>query len=168
VTIVAVIVPKDGESIPALAWESLIPRHSSLALSEVKTGVNPFTKEPVTVPPRRDYARVVIDGLDVGCIEWALDGSDMLLVRAETNADAVIAVGAEVAQELGAILDEKHDVVVFNAPVDSTQSEPEDPTAQAVRLWKEGNAADAVAIYGAVHQVGVAEALATLKKLAEE
>lgn len=88
--IVAVLLP--GANQPAItgaAWESLVQARADPASPEVRRGINPFTKKPTELPPRR-YAgfRVVEAGKEIGSIEWAQDGSNMLLVRLEDDHEA--------------------------------------------------------------------------------
>jgi hypothetical protein len=55
-----------------------IAAHSSLEPAQPRQGINPFTKEPHMYEPAPDYARVMIDGTNVGAIHWAMDDSHLL------------------------------------------------------------------------------------------
>lgn len=99
---VGTIEPDTGSLAGKNEWIALIGVHSALALYEPKQGINPFTKAPISFKPHPDTARVVVDGVQVGSIHWAMDDSRRLVVRAERAAIArVIAIANDVASRLG-------------------------------------------------------------------
>jgi hypothetical protein len=117
--IVAVLLP--GANQPAIndaAWESLMQTRAP-ASPQVRRGINPFTKKPIELPQRRYSGLRVIDrGKEIGSIEWAQDGSNMLLVRLEDDheaaSEALVTVAQDVASALGAVCDVQHEMVVFS------------------------------------------------------
>jgi hypothetical protein len=80
-------------------WITLISYHPNLVIGQPREMMNPFTRQPITLPPRRDVAHVIIDGKDVGLMSWAEDDSNLINVYGEP--DFVIPVAEVVARSLG-------------------------------------------------------------------
>jgi hypothetical protein len=81
---------------------TLIGTHPSLAPVPPRQGINPFTKGPCLYKARPDTARVLIEGREVGSIEWAQDESQLLVVWSDAATNAQVAkVAADVASQLG-------------------------------------------------------------------
>ena len=159
----------DEPSISDPAWETLIDDHPALRRPRERTGINPFTKKPITLPARRDLAIVVEDGTEIGSIEWAQDGARILLVRPERAAarDALIQVARDVALRLGVTCDTEHDLVALSEPPADAHT-LEHPLDKAIRLWRAGDKEGATACYMTAQSVGLAEALHALVSMADE
>jgi hypothetical protein len=83
-------------------WILLIGVHSSLAPGSPHQGINPFTMQPHLFKPAPDYARVLLDGTEVGAIHWAMDGSHRLVVWSVTAARSYVTdIAQDVASRLG-------------------------------------------------------------------
>ena len=154
-------------------WESLIQTHPKLADTGVRRGINPFTKKSIELPPRRDIGRVMRDigrvmeeGKQIGSIEWAQDGSNILLVRQEegtdASRDALVEVARDVATCLGVNCDIDHDLVRLSRGDDYVPP-AEEPLEKALRLWKSGDGEGAVAHYMASFNVDLRTAVRDLK-----
>jgi hypothetical protein len=168
--IVAVLLP--GANQPAIndaAWESLMQTRAP-ASPQVRRGINPFTKKPIELPQRRYSGLRVIDrGKEIGSIEWAQDGSNMLLVRLEDDheaaSEALVTVAQDVASALGVVCDVQHEMVVFSRRDDHVPP-AEEPLEKAIRLWKAGDGERAVAHYMASFNVDLPTAVRDLKDFA--
>jgi hypothetical protein len=67
-----------------------------------KQGINPFTRRHMLYKAAPDCARVLAEGIEIGTIHWAEDGSQRLAVWAAMGADVEVAtVAEEVASRLG-------------------------------------------------------------------
>jgi hypothetical protein len=90
--------PIDGRQ-----WIDLIDSHGSLDHVPPVMGINPFDRQPCEYNAPSSTARVVIGGVRVGAIGWAVDGSPVLLVDAnEESVEDVAKVAEGVARRLGA------------------------------------------------------------------
>ena len=56
----------DPPGVDRRRWIALIDEHPNLAVGGSHSAINPFTRLPMTVPPRADFSRVVVDGQEVG------------------------------------------------------------------------------------------------------
>jgi hypothetical protein len=83
------------------AWAALISAHSFLASVAPRRGINPFTKKPHTFEAPTDSARIVLDGVEVGAVNWAEDDSNCLVVWSAPAAKIRVAV---IAQDIAARL----------------------------------------------------------------
>lgn len=84
------------------AWVTLISAHSFLASVAPREGISPLHRQPLTLKPRPDCARIMLDGNEVGMIEWAQDDSDRLIVWASHIAKIHAAsVAIDIAARLG-------------------------------------------------------------------
>ena len=96
------IEPIAGTTFGRSEWISLIGAHPALAPVQPLLGINPFTKRPHLYKAPRDFARVLVEGSQVGSIAWAEDGSEVLVVWSAPAAGADVAnVAADVASRLG-------------------------------------------------------------------
>src|SRR5215471_360471 len=96
------IEPKAGTTSGQDEWISLIGAHPSLASVPARLGINPFTKGPYLYKARPDTARVLVEGLAVGSIEWAQDESQRLVVWSDAAANVQVEdVAVDVASRLG-------------------------------------------------------------------
>jgi hypothetical protein len=169
--IVAVLLPGANQpDITDLAWESLIQARGQPANSGVRRGINPFTKKPLELPPKPNRVlKIVEEGKQIGSIEWAQDGSNMLLVRqeekGETYRNALIEAARDVARCLGVTCDIEDDMVRFSRD-DDYVAPPEEPLEKALRLWKAGDGEGAVAHYMVSFNVDLRVAVRELKDLA--
>src|SRR3954470_24943411 len=68
----------DPPGIDNRRWIDLIREHPNLVPPEPREGINPFTKKSMVLRPRPDVARVIVDGQEVGSMNWAEDGSNAL------------------------------------------------------------------------------------------
>lgn len=94
--------PNDSATVDRNAWIALISAHSLLASVASRQGVNPFTKKPYTFKAPADYARVMLNAVDVGAVNLAEDGSNCLVVRsAPTAKKHVTAIAQDIAARLG-------------------------------------------------------------------
>jgi hypothetical protein len=84
-------------------WIELIAWHPNLAPVKPVTGVNPFTKKPREYQSHPGAARVILDGIDVGMMTWAEDGSSQIAVWATSSIVEKVAI--EVAAELGCVFE---------------------------------------------------------------
>jgi hypothetical protein len=170
VSIVAVLESiGDEPSISDSGWEALIEDHPALRRPPPRAGINPWTKKPITLPARTDLAIVVDDGRELGSIEWAQDGSRILLARPERASarDALVQVARDVAWRLGVSCNTEHSLVALSEPV-LAPAHPEEPLDTAVRLWRAGDKEGATACYMTTQNVGLAEALKALARLVDE
>jgi hypothetical protein len=87
-------------SLDKQAWIALIDRHPNLARPEPRLMINPFNRKPMMVGPRADAARIIIEGAEVGGMEWFLDGESGINVWGQST--AVISVAEDIANTLGA------------------------------------------------------------------
>jgi hypothetical protein len=94
--------PFDGATGERNAWVALISAHSSLASVTPHQGINPFTGKPHSFEARADSARILLDGIDVGAVHWAEDGSSRLVVwAAPAEKTRVTVVARDIAARLG-------------------------------------------------------------------
>jgi hypothetical protein len=77
----------------------LIGEDQSLVTARPRPGINPFTKEPVVIEPRKDFAWIVIDGKCLGYMECSPDGSDLINVWSRRG--VVESLAREIAHALG-------------------------------------------------------------------
>jgi hypothetical protein len=168
-SIVAVLVPPSTRSpLSEAEWASLIQAHPRLTFPDVRRGINPFTKEPMVLPPRRDLGVVVHEGAPIGTIEWAQDGSQqLLLVRAEPPAPAaLLEVARDVAEQLGVDCETEHELVAQSRQ-EVARPRTEESLHKAIRMWTSGDPEGAVAHYMASFGVDLRTAVAALAKLAK-
>jgi hypothetical protein len=77
--------------------------HRSLRHVPSHKGINPFTRQPCEFNAPASTAQITFDGARVGAIEWAMDGSPLLLVHADDEwMDYVASVAEGVAFLFGA------------------------------------------------------------------
>jgi hypothetical protein len=93
--------PGDSAEVERSVWVALISAHSFLASVAPRRGINPFTKKPHTFEAPPDSARIVLDSMDVGAVNWAEDGSNCLVVWSAPAAKIRVAV---IAQDIAARL----------------------------------------------------------------
>ena len=84
-------------------WIQMIDEHPSLARPVAEKRINPFTRQLADFPPNPSFARVIVEGDDVGSMQWSLDGSTEILVLG--RAELVTAVACNVAALLGGTFD---------------------------------------------------------------
>ena len=84
-------------------WLDVIARHPNLASVPRREGLNPFTKEPYFYRAPPEDARVILDGVQVGSMTWAQDGSRQIAVEGEISIVERIAI--QVAEELGCVFE---------------------------------------------------------------
>ncbi len=77
------IEPIEGQIFTRDWWEGEIVKDKELCLSIAREGINPFTREPMVYEPNPSTAIVYDQSTKIGSIEWAQDGSDVLIVWAE-------------------------------------------------------------------------------------
>ncbi len=100
----------EARGIDRAAWVALISAHHCLAPVPARPGVNPFTREPMVFRAPDTEAIVCIGGAEVGFIGWAMDGSPMLIVRADDRSvERVVAMAQEIATALGGRLVREED-----------------------------------------------------------
>jgi hypothetical protein len=96
---IAAIVREPG-GIPIADWLMEISRNPALKTMESKSGVNPFTRQPMQYG--RPYAAYVrIDGQDVGSMVWE---ANHILISGELDAIASIAKGVAVGLQANFLL----------------------------------------------------------------
>jgi hypothetical protein len=89
----------DQAAIDRDAWLSLIKSHPSLVAPESQRTINPFTLEPMVVHPSESSAMIVVDGQNIGALQWPQDNDDNLLV---VFGDPVVqALAIEIAELFG-------------------------------------------------------------------
>ncbi len=81
-------------------WIETISKHPALASFAPSRGINPVTKQPTDYPPHPAAARVLVDGNDVGRMEWAQDDSNPIAVFGPV--DVVGPIARDIAVLLGA------------------------------------------------------------------
>jgi hypothetical protein len=91
--------PPDPPGIDREQWTGLVVAHPNLARFKDREGVNPFTRKPMIFRAGDDSAHVIVDGVEVGTMSWAQDGSHQVSV--EGDAELVEPVAVEVAFKLG-------------------------------------------------------------------
>jgi hypothetical protein len=80
-------------------WIEVIVGHANLVPVTTRQGINPFTREPITIKPPPGAARVVVDGEELGSMNWAESGSRKINVFGK--AETVVPLAEEVARSLG-------------------------------------------------------------------
>ncbi len=84
-------------------WLELIDSHESLTHVPPYKRTNPFTRQPMEVKAPASTANAAVDGISIGTIFWAMDGSSILFVDAEEeSAEQVARIAEDVAAKLGA------------------------------------------------------------------
>ena len=103
----SILKAEGGDERVDAAWEALIGEHPSLTPPPQRQGINPFTKQLITIPAAPDIAVAVESGREVGMIERARDGSGSLVVWSEEPGDrpAVLRIAEDVARRLGRVCD---------------------------------------------------------------
>jgi hypothetical protein len=92
-----------SEPIDGRQWLDLIDSHGALDHVPPVMGINPFNRQPCEYKAPGSTARIVIGGARIGAIEWAMDGSAVLLVLAnEESVEDVASVAEDIASRLGA------------------------------------------------------------------
>lgn len=79
----------------------LIDSHGALQHVPPAKGINPFTRQVCEYNAPSSTARIVISGARIGAIEWAMDGSPLLLVHADEESVEFV---AKIAEDVGALL----------------------------------------------------------------
>jgi len=96
------IEPSIGSTAGRPEWIQVIGAHPHLSHVADKQGINPMTKGPMFYKAPPDCAHVLVDGVGVGMIHWAMDDSRRLVVWSDTGAEIQVALVAEhVAAQLG-------------------------------------------------------------------
>jgi hypothetical protein len=92
-----------SKAISETVWVAMIASHEHLSPVPPRKGINPFTRQPHEFKAPPTSAIVSIDGVKVGLISWAQDGSSMLIVDAEDGCeDSVAGIAEGVAAALDA------------------------------------------------------------------
>jgi len=91
--------PPDPPGLDKSQWLDLIASRDDLLAAEPHQGINPFTREPMTLPPHPDYARLVVNGQEVGSFSWAENEENVLIVCGDI--DVVRSRAQEIAASLG-------------------------------------------------------------------
>jgi hypothetical protein len=100
--LLATVEPFDGATAERNAWVALISAHSSLASVAPPLGINPFTRKPYSFEARADFARILLDDIDIGAVHWAEDGSSRLVVwSTPAGRTRVTVVAQDIAARLG-------------------------------------------------------------------
>ena len=89
----------DSPGIDNQSWIDMIREHPNLVPPEPREGINPFTKRAMVIRPRPDVARVVVDGKEVGAMDWSLDDSNLINVFGEPQ--VIVPLAHEIARSLG-------------------------------------------------------------------
>jgi hypothetical protein len=85
-----------------LDWIRLIDAHPELSSVPARSGINPFTRDPLLFKPKPDTARVLMEQRQIGTIYWALDDSRRLIVSADSGFEEMVTkVAQDVASRLG-------------------------------------------------------------------
>jgi hypothetical protein len=93
----------ESAEIDPTVWFKLIDAQGPLRHVPPVMGINPFTRQPCEVNAPSSTAQVCIDGVPVGTISWATDGSPCLLVDADDESVEYVArIAEDVATALGA------------------------------------------------------------------
>lgn len=82
-------------------WVALVARHPSLSSQKPRRGLNPFTTQPLTIPPRDDAARAQIGGQEVGFFCWT-HRCEIDVHALGADAAPVLDLAKELAAKLGA------------------------------------------------------------------
>jgi hypothetical protein len=91
--------PPDPPGLDKSQWLDVIASRVDLLPAEPRQGTNPFTREPMTIYPRPDYARLVVNGQEVGSFSWAENEENVLIVSGDI--DVVRSCAVEIAASLG-------------------------------------------------------------------
>jgi hypothetical protein len=84
-------------------WLALIDAHDALGHVPPQKGVNPFTRKPTLIHAPKSDAKILRNGVQIGSVGWALDGSPVLHVNANDDAVAqVCRIADDIATSLGA------------------------------------------------------------------
>ena len=81
----------DPPGINRARWIALIQDHPNLMRLEPREGINPFTREPITIYPKPDSAKVVVDGREVGMMETCQSGANEISVWGDAGIVAPLA-----------------------------------------------------------------------------
>jgi len=83
-------------------WIALIEAHPSLTTVPQRKGINPFTGKQAQFKAPITSALVCLEGVEIGSIHWATDGSPILIVEAKDGAETSVArLAKEIAAKLG-------------------------------------------------------------------
>ena len=80
-------------------WTRMIEEHASLKRPAAAKRINPFTGQLADFHPHPSAARVTVDGIEVGSMQWALDDSPAVVVFGD--AALVTPVARDIAALLG-------------------------------------------------------------------
>jgi hypothetical protein len=81
----------DPPGIDQQRWIETIADHPALAPFAARRGINPSTKQPMDYAAHPVAARVVVQGNEVGRMEWAQDDSNQIAVFGSPGLVAPIA-----------------------------------------------------------------------------
>jgi hypothetical protein len=90
-------------SVDPQRWHDVIGRHPNLSPLPPREGLNPFTKQPYLYPAPAENVRVILDGIEVGSMTWAEDGSCQIAVDGDSA--TVVKIATQVAEELGCVFE---------------------------------------------------------------
>jgi hypothetical protein len=91
---------EDPPGVSKERWVALIHEHPNLAVLGPREGINPFNREREVYHPRRDAARVLAEGEEVGAMNWC--ESDENEINIFGDRVLVVPVAQEIAARLGA------------------------------------------------------------------
>jgi hypothetical protein len=94
---------RDPPGISNERWRTLIREHPNLVAAEPRRSINPFTRKPMTIRPRPDVARVVVENHEVGTMSWCESGENEINVFGDPQ--SMIPVACEIAELLGGRFD---------------------------------------------------------------
>ena len=89
-----------GRPITYDGWCEFVRSRPELVRATPRTGRNPKTGEPMTIYPRQDGAKVVINGHEIGHVGWSLTGEDEVIFNG--NPALIIPWAISIAVELDA------------------------------------------------------------------
>jgi hypothetical protein len=94
---------RNPPSVDVQRWLEVITQHPNLSLLPPREGLNPFTKQPYLYPAPAENAQVILDGVQIGSMTWAEDGSRQIAV--DGDAATLVKIAMQVAEELGCIFE---------------------------------------------------------------
>ena len=134
VDFIGCIVATDSSGNIGLArWAEVVGEHPNLVQPEPRQGINPFTKEPMTIRAKAGHADVVIDGIKVGAMNWGKRGANMIQVFGDAVSIGPIALA--VTDTLGGRYDPDAPWVERRQRVLPSAEPSSDPSGVAKEAW---------------------------------
>ena len=90
-------------SVDLQRWLEVIAHHPNLSPLPPREGQNPFTKQPYLYPAPAENAQLTLNGVEVGSMAWAEDGTCQIAVDGDST--TVVKIAMQVAEELGCVFE---------------------------------------------------------------